>query len=288
MNLFMFGVGYSALHFARTHRKKFNRIAGTVRTHEKCTALRSDGIEAFVMNGEEAEPAMASALGDYDAWLVSIAPDALGDPVLNRLDPIASLSPRRIVYLSTIGVYGDHGGAWVDETTPPKPTSLRSRWRLDAEIHWTQFARAHGSDLHILRLAGIYGPGRSAIDNLREGKARRIVKKDQVFNRIHVADIALAIATCFSHPLSGTANVWNVTDSEPSPPQEVVAYAARLLGIEPPPEIPFEKAQMTPMARSFYGENKRVSNEALRERLGVTLTCPTYREGLKSLLDQPK
>jgi nucleoside-diphosphate-sugar epimerase len=289
LKLFAYGLGYSALHYIRTCRKGLASVAGTVRSAEKRESLRREGIEAFVMNDEGIDPAIAAAADAADAWLVSIAPDANGDPVLRML---ASQSvqpmPRTIVYLSTIGVYGDHAGAWVDESTPTKPTSTRSQWRLEAENRWIDYAKAPGCDLHVLRLAGIYGPGRSAIDNLREGKARRIVKKGQVFNRIHVADIAQSIAACLARPRTGETSIWNITDNEPCPPQDVVAYAADLLGIEPPPETDFETAQMTPMARSFYSENKRVSNRALREDLGVALLCPTYREGLKSLLAQEK
>lgn len=294
MTLFVFGLGYSALHFVHEYREAFAPICGTVRTLDKRDQIRRDGVDAFVFNQQEFDADLPASLRASDRLLVSIAPDAHGDPVLNTFGAmLADHPPARIVYLSTIGVYGDHDGAWVDETTLPSPASARSQWRLAAEEAWIAFAKQHGADLHVLRLAGIYGPGRSAIDNLRAGKARRIVKPGQIFNRIHVADIAQSIARCFTRYRQKEIAIWNVTDNEPAPPQDVVLFAAQLLGVEPPPEIAFEGADMTPMARSFYGENKRVSNRAMRESLGVTPLYPTYREGLKNLLDiesviQPK
>lgn len=287
MNLFVFGLGYSALHFVRHHRNGFVRIGGSVRSAEKREALRGERLEAFIFNNDEIQPELKDFLRDCDDLVVSIAPDAQGDPVLRSFGSLLADAPllKRIVYLSTVGVYGDHDGAWVDESATLKPTSERSIRRVDAEEEWKDFARRHGRDLHILRLAGIYGPGRSAIDNLREGRARRIVKAGQVFNRIHVEDIARSIHACLARPASGEIAVWNVTDNEPCPPQDVVAYAAEIIGVPSPPEIAFEDAQMTPMARSFYGENKRVSNRALREDLGVELAFPTYREGMQALAD---
>lgn len=289
MKVFIFGLGYSALCFVRSHGDAFSSIAGTTRTPEKRDRLRAEGIEAHCFDADAAALAPDALLpdavpGPCDAIIVSIAPDADGDPVLRAFgDRLAQRPPGRVIYLSTVGVYGGHDGRWVDETTPLRPASVRSRWRAHAEMQWTDFARRHGSALDVLRLAGIYGPARNAIQSLRAGKARRIVKAGQVFNRIHVADIAQTIAACLARPADGEIAVWNVTDDEPAPPQDVVAYAARLIGMEPPPEIGFADAQMTPMARSFYGENKRVSNRALRERLGVRLLYPNYREGLRAL-----
>ncbi len=287
MNLFIFGIGYSALHFARQHRNGFVRISGTVRDAERSEELRRENIEAFQFNPSFVDPQIVAALQESDDIIISIPPDVASDPVLKHFGRVIATMPllRRVVYLSTVGVYGDHQGQWIDETTLPRPASERSKRRLNAERNWTAIARARGFDLHILRLAGIYGPDRNAIANLREGKARRIVKKDQVFNRIHVEDIARTISACLARSVGGETMVWNVTDNEPAPPQDVVAYAANLIGVEPPPAIAFEDAEMTPMARSFYGENKRVSNRALREDLGVELAYPTYREGIASLVD---
>ena len=190
----------------------------------------------------------------------------------------------KIVYLSTVGVYGDHGGAWIDEATPCRPANGRSRVRLAAEQDWRALGAASGKAVHVLRLAGIYGPGQNALVNLRAGTARRIVKPGQVFTRIHVADIARTIAACFGSDHAG--GVWNVSDDEPAPPQDVVAYAAALLGIAPPPEVDFDSANLSPMARSFYGECKRVSNRALKQELGVSLAYPTYREALRALAQE--
>ena len=216
---------------------------------------------------------------------MSIPPDAAGDPVLRHFGQEIARAPQleRIIYLSTIGVYGDHGGGWVDETTVPRPVNERSRERLAAEQAWQALAARTGKSLQILRLAGIYGPGHNALVALRNGTARRIVKPGQVFNRIHVEDIARAVAA--ARAAAGKSAVWNVSDDEPAPAEDVVAYAAGLLGIAPPPEIAFDAADLSPMARSFYGESKRVANAAMKARLGVELAFPTYREGLRQLFE---
>jgi nucleoside-diphosphate-sugar epimerase len=186
------------------------------------------------------------------------------------------------VYLSTVGVYGDHGGAWIDESASLKPTSERAKRRVAAEQAWTAFGEEHGVTVQLHRLAGIYGPGRNQIEDLRNGTARRIVKPGQVFNRIHVEDIAGAAMAGFLKP--DIAGAFNICDNEPCPPQDVVAYGADLLGIPPPPETPFETAVLSEMARSFYSESKRCSNRRLRDVLGYAMRYPTYREGLKSLV----
>jgi len=192
-----------------------------------------------------------------------------------------------LVYLSTIGVYGDHDGGWIDESTPAQPAAERSRERLAAERAWQALAAARKSAVAILRLAGIYGPGQNALVNVREGRARRIVKPGQVFNRIHVADIAQAIDAALSRRADG---IFNLADDEPSAPGDPIVFAAGLLGVAPPPEIPFAQAAttMTPMALSFYGESKRVRNDRLKSVLGVTLRYPTYREGLRALYAEMK
>ncbi|MGH6883666.1 MAG: SDR family NAD(P)-dependent oxidoreductase, partial [Hypericibacter sp.] len=185
-----------------------------------------------------------------------------------------------IGYLSTVGVYGDAGGAWIDETAPLRPTLERNAMRVTVEQQWLDLARGRGADAQIFRLAGIYGPGRNAVVNLRRGTARRIVKPGQVFNRIHVEDITGTVMAGIEHPKAGP--FFNVTDNEPAPPQDVVTFAAGLVGVEPPPEIAYDAAQLSPMARSFYGENKRVSNRLIREDLGYRLAFPTYREGIRA------
>jgi nucleoside-diphosphate-sugar epimerase len=280
LSLFVFGLGYSALHFVRTRRID---AAGTVTSAEKATALRTDEIDAHVFLDDIADAAIGEHLAVADQMLVSVPPSTDGCPVLARFAEAIARAPglARIVYLSTIGVYGDHGGAWIDEDTPPRPVNDRSRDRLVTEDAWRAFAAQAGKALHILRLAGIYGPGQNALVNVANGTARRIVKPGQVFNRIHVEDIARAIDAAFASDIEN--GIWNASDDEPAPAQDVVAYAASLIGVEPPPEIPFDRADLSPMARSFYGETKRVSNKAMKERLGVTLAFPTYREGLRAL-----
>jgi nucleoside-diphosphate-sugar epimerase len=279
--LFCFGLGYSAQHYVREFGARFDGIVGTVRTREKAATLGS--VEALVFDGETASVEVTAAVGKADALLVSIAPDEHGDPVLKHVaDVIGGSNMSSIVYLSTIGVYGDQQGRWVDETTPANPVNARSTERLAAEAAWQALGRRSGKAVAVLRLSGIYGPGQSALNQLASGTAKRIVKPGQVFNRIHVADIAQAIDAAFSKRADG---VFNVSDDAPTPAPEVIAYAANLLGVAPPPEIAYDVAEktMTPMAKSFYGEVKRVRNAKLKNELGVTLRYPTYRDGLKAI-----
>jgi nucleoside-diphosphate-sugar epimerase len=285
MNLFVFGLGYSASHYARTRRDQYVTIAASVRSAAKQDLLAREGYKAFVLSPTETGAGLSDALANAERLLVSVPPASNGDPAIAQLSEAIEGAPRlrAIVYLSTIGVYGDHGGAWIDETTAPAPSNERSVWRLAAEDGWRDLARRKGVAAHVLRLAGIYGPGQNALVNLRAGNARRIVKQGQVFNRIHVEDIARAIDAAFAFSDPRADRVWNVCDNEPAPPQDVIAYAAQLLGVAPPPEIDFETAELSPMARSFYSECKRCSNRAMREELGVTLACPTYREGMELL-----
>lgn len=283
MTLFILGFGYSASHFARLHAGRFSAVAATCRSLASEERIRDAGFTPVRIDLDLA--AFAAWLGSADVVLLSAAPDEAGDPFLPLVKAVLpDAAGKRFLYLSTVGVYGDHGGAWVDETTPPRPVSRRSRWRLEAEEAWQAYARASGATLDILRLSGIYGPGQSAIDTLKAGTARRLIKPGQVFNRIHVIDIAHAIAAVISRSGGGT---WNVTDDEPAPPQDVVAHAAGLLGLPVPPDLPFETAELSPMARSFYGENKRVSNARIKRDLGWSLTYPTYREGLAELAKAP-
>ncbi len=281
MKLILFGLGYSALHFAR-HYGAGHEILATATTREKAFAMSQAGVETVVFNDMGADAKIAEAIADADAALISIPPDPSGDPVCRTFASALtnSIHPLRIVYLSTIGVYGDHQGAWVDETSPCDPQNDRSQWRLRAEAQWRSFGEATGNAVHLLRLAGIYGPGQNALVNLQNGTARRIVKPGQVFNRIHVEDIARAIAACLGNLQGG---VWNVADDEPAPAEDVVTYAAALLGVEPPQLVDFSDAAMSPMARSFYAECKRASNHALKQRLGVRLAYPNYREALDAL-----
>lgn len=283
MTLLVFGFGFTALNGLEVFRTRFPTIVGTVRSPEKARRLEAAGVAARLFGPEAADPALAGDIAEATHLLLSVPPDAEGDPVLRRFaDEIGRARRLRwIGYLSTIGVYGDRDGAWVDETTPPNPTSARSRHRLQAESAWLDLGRRGGVPAHVFRLAGIYGRGRNALANLRDGTARRIVKPGQVFNRIHAADIAAVLAASMERPRSGA--VYNVADDEPAPPQDVVAYAASLLGVPPPPAIPFEEAGLSPMGLSFYAESKRASNRLVRQELGVTFSFPTYREGLRAL-----
>jgi len=285
MRLFVFGLGYTARAFIRSGRIDWSQVAGTVRQDDKARSLLAEGIRAHRLPDPSDAPALAADIRLADAILVSAPPGAEGEPTLSRFRELIASAPNVswIGYLSTTGIYGDQDGAWVDEATPPKPQSPQSQQRLAAEQAWLELGRETGKAVHVFRLTGIYGPGRNALANLAQGTARRIVKPGQVFNRIHVDDIAAVLAASLRHPRAGA--VYNVGDDEPAPPQDVVAYAARLAGIAPPPEIPFETAALSPMARSFYAENKRVSNRLIKDELGVALTCPTYREGLRALYE---
>lgn len=282
--LFCFGLGYSARALARRLSAQGWHVEGTTRTAEGAAALARDGFSAIVFDGTAPVPAVADALRSATHVLVSAPPDVDGDPVLRCHGEDLRSAPRLqwVGYLSTVGVYGDQQGGWVDETMPVNPKSRRSQQRVDAESAWLEFGADTGTRVQVFRLSGIYGPGRSAIDKLRNGTARSIVKPGQVFNRIHVEDIANVLMACIEG--RGTQAIYNVTDDEPGPPQDVIAHAAELLGMSPPPEIPFDDAQLSPMAASFYGENKRVSNARLRDDLGLSLDFPSYREGLRAIL----
>lgn len=278
----VFGAGYSAQAFAREKPGPEIPVVGTTRDPAGFARLRAAGIAPLLFDGR-ATPELLAELARATHLVVSAAPDANGDPVLAVLPGAvrgaAAANLRWIGYLSTVGVYGDHDGAWVDEATPCRPMSRRSRERVAAERSWTELGRQAGLPVAVLRLSGIYGPGRNAFVNLENGTARRLVKPGQVFNRIHVADIAGALWHLAERRQGG---VFNVTDDEPAPPQDVVAYAAALMGVAPPPEIPFETAALTPMQRSFYGENKRVANGRLKAG-GYSLRFPGYRAALDAM-----
>ena len=287
MKLFVFGLGYSALHFVR--QNKDLAASGTVRSFESAKALRAQGIEAFVFDGERSEAGLAEALDAADLLLVSAPPSAAGDPVLNAYEAqlLASRKLKRGLYLSTVGVYGGADGAWVDEQSPVLAASPRGKWRIDAEARWLAFGRKRNVPVDVLRLAGIYGPGRSALEKLREGTARRVIKPGQVFNRIHVDDIAGVLRRLIE--VGGPGGLWNVADREPAPPQDVISFAAELLGLPPPPEEPFETADLSPMARSFYSDNRRISTQKLANVLGYVWRYPSYREALRDMAaDTPR
>ncbi len=277
MRLFIFGAGYSGLALARRLSGTAQGIVGTTRHADRFADLRTAGVEPLLFDGERPGEGVAAALATATHLVLSVAPGEAGDPVLahHGADILAAPALEWIGYWSTIGVYGDYGGAWVDETTVCHPVSRRSKARLAVEAEWRALAAEKGVPLALLRLAGIYGPGRNAFVKLEAGTARRLVKPGQVFNRIHVDDIATVTAAAIGRRAAG---VFNVCDEEPAPPQDVVTFAAGLMGVAPPPEQAFATADLSPMARSFYGENKRVANGRLARDLGVTLAHPTYRE----------
>jgi len=288
--LICFGFGYCAEHFAEHFGEKFSRVIGTVRGAERAAILNAyhaGRLQALVFDGAQPAPQLASAIAEANYVLVSVPPGENGDPVLAALGAAVAEAKnlRCIVYLSTVGVYGDHGGRWVDEETPPKPISARGRERLAAEAAWQDLGRRLGVAVAVLRLAGIYGPGQNALVQSARGKARRVVKPGQIFNRIHVGDIAQAIDAAFARTASG---IFNVADDEPSPPGDPIVFAAQLMGVAPPPEILFAEAapSMSPMALSFWQECRRVKNDKLKRELGVALRYPTYREGLAALFEE--
>ncbi len=266
MKVFFFGLGYCARRLIQ--RESWIEASGTARTTDAVNALRREGVEAYRFDGSDAEPGLGQALEKAEAIVVSIPPRDGAGAALERFASAIGAAPalRRIMYYSTIGVYGDHSGGWVDETSATRTSTPRGLARLEDEARWTAVARASGAEADILRLAGIYGPGRNTLVNLRRGDARRIVKPGQVFNRTHVDDIAEMSRLVLTRGLEG--QVWNVADDEPAPPQDVVAYAAALLGLAPPPEEPFDEARLSPMAREFYADNKRVSIAKAKALLG--------------------
>jgi len=277
--LLCFGFGYTARHYVAHYGARYRRVIATVRGATRSLGARVDMCR---FDGVTACASLVAALADADVILVSIPPTERCDPVLAACAGTLARAPvrRGIVYLSSVGVYGDHDGAVVDEMTPPRPTSARSRARLAAETAWLKLGQESGRPVGVLRLAGIYGPGRNALVQVAGGGARAILKAGQVFNRIHVADIAQSIDAALTHQ-----GVFNVADDEPSPPQDVLGFAAALLGRPPPPQIPWADAaaSLTPLARSFYEENRRVANARLKATLAVRLQYPTYRDGLRAL-----
>ena len=284
--LFCFGYGFSASALGTLLAPAGWSLAGTCRTSEGCTALAEAGVEAAPFSREAPLADAAGCLAGATHILLSIPPDDAGDAALDchGADIAALPGVEWIGYLSTTGVYGDTGGAWVDETAPTAPTGVRGRRRLAAEDGWLAFGARHGLATHVFRLAGIYGPRRNALAAVRRGAARRIAKPGQVFSRIHVADIAEVLAASIARPRPGA--IYNVCDDEPAPGADVVAHACALLGVAPPPLVSLEDADLSPMARSFYADNRRVSNALIKDELGVALKFPDYWAGLASLLKE--
>ncbi|MDH4982595.1 SDR family oxidoreductase [Hyphomicrobium sp. D-2] len=282
-HLVCLGLGYSAGRIAQRLAVDGWRISGTARTPAGVDAIAASGYDAFLFDGTQPNAALGAALRDATHILLSAPPGPDGDPLLvqHRSDLEHAPNLKWIGYLSTLGVYGNSDGEWIDETTPPRATSARGQRRIASEAEWLAFGKRIGATAQVFRLAGIYGPGRSAIERMREGTAHRIIKPGQVFNRIHVDDIAAVVCAAMER---GAHDIYNVADGEPSPPQDVITYAAELLQMPPPPEVPFEEADLSPMAISFYADNRRVSNQRIREALGVELKYPNYREGLRAIV----
>ena len=278
MNLFCFGLGYCADYLSAKLIKQGWQVSATCRTSEKVAVLEASGIRPVLLSGKKVT---VTDLGKADHILISAPPEQDGsDPVLNFAEAaLASLQDqiKWVGYLSTTGIYGDHQGAWIDEETPAGLLSERGQRRVAAEAQWA----ATGLPMHYFRLAGIYGPGRNSLRALQNGTARRVVKQGQVFSRIHLADITRILEASMANPNAGRA--YSVCDDTPAPPQDVVTYAAELMGVSPPALQDFATAELSPMARSFYGENKRIRNNRIKEELGVSLEYPDYRAGLSAL-----
>lgn len=296
--LFCFGYSYTAKALVRRLRSAPSsgdwEIMTTIRDENEADALKAEDVEPHLFGGAASHAALTSA----SHILVSVPPGKNEDPVLGTYgETLAGLAPSWLGYLSTTGPYGDCGGAWIDETAPTNPSGERGQRRLDAERAWATLCQANHLPLHIFRLPGLYGPGRSALDRVRDATARRIIKQGQVFSRIHINDLAAILKASMDNPNPGPGTkvaskgalykgvIYNVADDLPAPPQDVTTFAAELLGLTPPPEIPFEEARLSPMARSFYGDNKRISNRLIKSEFGISLQYPTYREGLKAILD---
>jgi nucleoside-diphosphate-sugar epimerase len=287
MHVVIFGCGYSGAAIARTFLAQGFRVSGTTRSRDKAAALQAQGIDAVVFDGGVLDEDLLAEMSSATHLVQSIAPREAGDPLIRLAgDSFRETMPQVgwIGYLSTVGVYGDHRGNWVTEETSCVPVSGRSKERLEAEDAWMKIGKCLGVPAAVLRLSGIYGPGRNAFCNLHRGTARRLIKKDQVFNRIRVEDIGAATRFLADRQLGG---IYNVTDDLPGPPQDVILEAARLMGVEPPAEQAFETAELTPMARSFYGENKRVSNAKLKAA-GFEFSYPAYPASLAQLIENDR
>ncbi len=279
MRLLIFGYGFSSRAIALALPGGWD-VRATTRKPGKLGAIARDGVTPLLFPGSD----MAAHIEWASHVLISAGPQNGRDPVLADLRTAfaAARHLKWVGYLSTTGVYGDHGGGWVTEETPLQASTKRGQARIDAEADWMTLHQNHGLPVHFFRLAGIYGPGRGPFAKVRNGTARRIIKEGQVFSRIHVEDIAQTVLASINRPNPGAA--YNVCDDDPAPPQDVIAHAAELLGLPVPPAVPFEDADMTPMARSFYAESKKVDNTRIKTELGVSLRYPDYRTGLSHLL----
>ena len=278
-HLLCFGFGFSARTFAARLDKREWKISATSRDADGIAEIEAQGFHGVLFDSA------LQIAPDVTHLLISAPPGEKGDPVLRLFEEqLQRLSKQLkwVGYLSTTGVYGDRGGDWVDEDSPLEPNTARGERRLEAERNWLKLHNEFGLPVHLFRLAGIYGPGRNTLLNVRDGSAKRIIKPGQIFSRIHVEDIAGVLAASIAKPNPGRA--YNVCDDAPCPPQEVVEFAADLLGLPIPPEIRFEDAELSPMAKSFYADSKRVSNKRIKTDLSYRLLYPNYRAGLRALL----
>ena len=283
--LFCFGFGYTASFLAPPLQKAGWTVGGTTTDRQKHDFLKKRGIDAVLFDHGHMLPDPLKTLEGVTHVLLSVPPVAEGDPAFNvHGNDLAALpSLEWVGYLSTTGVYGNHDGNWVTERTPAEPSTRRGSLRQRVELQWLSMHQHDALPLHIFRLSGIYGPGRSAIDSVKTGNANRIEKKGHVFNRIHVADIVQALIASMNRPNPGA--IYNLSDDMPSPSHEVISYACSLAGVPPPPVVPFDQAEMAPIVRSFYKDNKRVKNDRIKQELGVDLIYPDYRHGLPHCLD---
>jgi nucleoside-diphosphate-sugar epimerase len=286
--LFCFGLGYTARVLAARLLAHGWQVAGTTRGEEEARALARTGLEVFLFDRGRPLADAGAVLAGTTHLLSSVPPDENGDPVIDGhgVDIAALGGLAWAGYLSTTGVYGDRDGGWVDEDSALEPTGARGQKRVAAEAAWLALQRDHAVPVHLFRLAGIYGPGRNALATVQAGQAKRIDKPGQVFSRIHVHDIATVLEASMARPNPG--RVYNVCDDDPAPPAEVIGHACQLLGVAPPPLVPFEQAELSPMARSFYRDNKRVSNRRIKEELGAALAYPNYKAGLEVLLREER
>lgn len=283
-HLFCFGCGYTAQRLARRVRAAGGLVSGTARSVQAAAALDAEGITGWQFDGTA--PLPAAALQGVTDLLISIPPGDAGDMILTHHPDLAKTcgNLRWVGLLSTTGVYGDTGGAWIDEGAPLAPRTERSRNRVLAEDHWLAFAKQSGIPVQVFRLPGIYGPQRSPFARLRAGTARRIVKPGQVFNRIHVDDIVAALLLGMARPKAGP--VFHLADGHPAPADEVLSHAAALIGLAPPPEVAVDDPSLSPMAREFYAECKRLDITRARRDLGFAPLYPDYRSGLQAILDE--
>ncbi len=284
-HLFCFGFGFSARRLAIKLKSEGWKICGTARSEEKCKALQAEGIESQVFDGS-AKLENLDNLNSATHVLVSTPPDCTGDPVykFQRDDLAGMVNLAWIGYLSATSVYGDTGGVKVGETAMLRAETTRGKWRIQSEKAWLESSLEFGLPVHIFRLAGIYGPGRSAIEQLRLGRARRVIKEGHLFSRIHVEDIADILKGSIARPRIGA--IYNVCDDEPAMSSDVIEFAAQLIGVEPPPSIPFTDASLSEMARSFYSENRQIDNSLIKSELGITLKYPNYRDGLRAIIGE--